>query len=96
MCLCDVIVKLPVGKYYAAGRATKVLRLHVLFLEVSSHVVAALDNFPAHKTHEAISTLLHLSPHHCLEILSHIWKSPENIIFREALPKKRVQSTSEH
>ena len=48
MCLCDVIVKLPVGKYYAAGRATKVLRLHVLFLEVSSHVVAALDNFPAH------------------------------------------------
>ena len=48
MGLKDVIVKLPVSKYSVTGRATKILCLHMLFLEVSSHVVATLYNFPTH------------------------------------------------
>ena len=74
MGLKDVIVKLPVSKHSVAWWTTKVLWLQVLFLEMPSHVVTTLDNFATQETHVAISTLLHLSLHHCPEL---IWKIPE-------------------
>lgn len=89
MGLLDVIVKLPVSKHSVARGTTKVLWLQVLFLEMPSHVVTTLDNFSAQETIVAISTLLHLSPHHCPELFSHIWKIPEIVSQRGIDSQKR-------
>lgn len=50
----DMFVKLPVDKHSVARRTAEILWLHVLFLEVPSHVINALDIFSTQETHEAV------------------------------------------
>ena len=47
MGLSNVVVKLPVDKHLVAWWTTEVLWLHVLFLEVASHVIKAAENSTA-------------------------------------------------
>ena len=64
MGLPNVVVKLPIHEHLVARRTTEILWLHVLLLDVASHLIEAADNSSADQTHEPIGQLLHLRPHH--------------------------------